>query len=499
MKKTINFIKNNYHILILLLMFGVCLSMMIRGDFQSDDYRYHRIALCGWKEIFEFLKWHIQNYNGRTFIHFLVILSLKNKITVNIWRVCGSLITCLICVIIAKITSENKTDFRLGCAVSVLMIMGTIPNFWSLSLYWQTGWFNYFLPCFLLLLLIMLFRKNPKSAWIFPLSFFCGATTEQVGLMTIGLFVLLLAQFIYENRKFSSRLFAQLVTASAGYATVILSPGTFARSTDQGELALHNIFINFITILRRRWIDNLCIFLMIFALNFFIAYWLIKFRNKSRFTSYVNLPLGIAVSVGTIGSCALKVFLVLMTLTDGGIEFSDTLNNCLFVLWMIYAALFILSFLYAAWLIYIYNGESIPFISFVIGAGSQLMMIMSKVDMDRTCTTGFLMFMIFIAYSIKFFAADVKQNKNETIRKRFNTEAIVAFVCVCACAAQVIAGVVMWHPDNVDYIDSERFPFEKMSSEKMKEYTDVLKAEKQKTFSTPREEFDIKDFTWLHG
>ncbi len=140
-------------------MFCCCLFVAFHSRFRGDDYRYYRVALCDWKEIFSFLRWHMQNYNGRTLIHFLVILSLKNQAAVNIWRVCSAAGMCLLCMIIAKITSESKEDFRLKCATCILIITGTIPYFWKYSAYWQTGWFNYILPTIMLLSLMLLCKK----------------------------------------------------------------------------------------------------------------------------------------------------------------------------------------------------------------------------------------------------------------------------------------------------------------------------------------------------
>ncbi len=115
--------------------------------------------------------------------------------------------------------------------------------------------------------------------------------------MAAGFFVLTLAQEIYENKKFNSRIFAEFITASAGYLTVILSPGTYSRVSDQGGATLETIIVRFITMLRKRWIDNVWLTLPILALNFFIVYWLIKFKGKNKAASKINIPLAAAVSL----------------------------------------------------------------------------------------------------------------------------------------------------------------------------------------------------------
>ncbi len=116
------------------------------------------------------------------------------------------------------------------------------------------------------------------------------------------------------------------------------------------------------------------------------------------------------------------------------------LNKCIFVLWAIYTFLFILSLFYTSWLIYRYKRDSLPFTAVILGAGSQFMMILSKSSQDRTSVSGYFMFMLFIIYSVKFFADDVRQSRNKSVKKYFRLEPIIAAVCVCACMAHAMIG-----------------------------------------------------------
>ena len=104
MKKIKNFIIDNYHIAALVLMFLSIGFVMIHNGYWLDDYRYMRPALCDWKVVFQFLKWHILNYNGRTIVHFFVILFLRYKYSLLAWRIICTAVICASCVFISKIT-----------------------------------------------------------------------------------------------------------------------------------------------------------------------------------------------------------------------------------------------------------------------------------------------------------------------------------------------------------------------------------------------------------
>ncbi|MBP9988015.1 MAG: hypothetical protein KBT46_00815 [Ruminococcus sp.] len=500
MKKFKNFAKENYHIFLLLLMFCSALIIVSRTKFWDDDYRYYRVAICDWKEIFQFLKWHLQKYNGRTFVHFLVIMSLKNKVTVNIWRVSSAIVMCLINIIIAKITSNNKQEFKINSAVGVLVTMGTIPFFYKLSAYWQTGWFNYILPIFLILIVMLLCKKKQNSFWLFPLCLLCGATTEQGGLITVGLFVLLIIDYAINNKKLNSRYLICLILSCVGFATVVLSPGTYTRVGDQGKIGIKQMLINLVTILRKRWIDNICLFVMIIAINFFIVYWMVKFKNKNRFTAKVNLPLGISVSVLTVLSFCLKGFLGICVLLHKQIAFPKALNYFFFAVWIVYAFLFIFSFFYSALLIYIYRKENMPIIAVILGFGSQLMLIISEASMYRTCTPAFFLFFIYITYSAKCFVTEYKDSDKKIVKKYLKPEPILVTLCILACLCQIIVGLQALSSD-IDHVSQEDFPLVPMNSEQMEKYTDFLEYKRKEVFSSHYwlENFDITDFTWLYN
>ena len=137
-----------------------------------------------------------------------------------------------------------------------------------------------------------------------------------------------------KNRKFNFKAFSYFVVSSVGYATILFSPGTFTRAGDQGELSAANLMTNFITILRKRWLDNLCIVVFLLAVNFFVVYWLVKFRNVNKITSKINIPVSAAVSVLTVMNLLLKVILVLMKFTGKPVSFSHSLNMVLFAVWI---------------------------------------------------------------------------------------------------------------------------------------------------------------------
>ena len=492
-----SFIKNNYHIILLALMF-VCVGfVMLHVNYWVDDFRYKQAAVCGWKEMFQFLKWHFYEYNGRILVHFVVMLFLKFKGSFTAWQIACTCVMCLLCVVTSKLSTDNKKDFRIGCIVSILLVTGTVPFFWKLPAYWLTGSFNYVFPTLFLLLIMRLVQKKPDSLWIFPLSLIGGATTEQVGMMTVGFFVLMLIDYAIKNRKFNFRFFGSFLLAAAGYATIIFSPGTYSRANDQGKLTAYDLLVNLITIFRKRWIDNLCIVLLILAVNFFVVYCLVKYMDMNGFTKKVNLPLGIAVSALTVMNMGLKGVPALLLLLHKKVAFSPAVNKCIFVVWSVYAVLYFLSFFYATLLIYIKEKNAYPVIGFILGIGSQIMLVISEYSMYRTCVPGMFMFMIFIACSAAEFSKDCADSKNKIIKKYFRVDIIVSVLCVFTCLLQAAVGLKAV-PGDTNPKDYEVQPL--TTFQELKEFTDKLTKEREDYFSSSEwhENYDFLDFAKIY-
>jgi len=76
--------------------------------------------------------------------------------------------------------------------------------------------------------------SGKKSCFLPALCFFAGATMEQAGAMAVGSLALCLVAHIVRKTKIPWTYPVSLAAAVAGYLTVVLAPGSFARLGDEG-------------------------------------------------------------------------------------------------------------------------------------------------------------------------------------------------------------------------------------------------------------------------
>ena len=195
--------------------------------------------------------------------------------------------------------------------------------------------------------------KKENSKWLFPLAFICGATVEQIGMMCIGWFVLLIINEKISRNKFNKHFLGCIVFSIVGFLTNVFSPGTFTRMTNQGELNEQSFFTVLLAMARKNWLDNISIYIMIILLSVSFCIWAYRFRKKNRFTC-------------TVAGIVMPIFAVLFVLNSllrfyvtfygmflqREIDFGEKTNSIFLILWIIYFALFVFLSLYSAVLIY---------------------------------------------------------------------------------------------------------------------------------------------------
>lgn len=496
MEKIKKIIKSNYHYIILALLFlSAGYTVWHFNYYCSDDFYYKRIAASDWNVIFNFIKWHIKNLNGRTIVHFSEMMFMRYKYGYIVWEVLESFAITGICAASAKMVSKTEADFKRACVASVFFFSSAVPFFWRWSFSWMPGSFNYILPCAGVVLLMLLSQKRCNSFWFYPLSLICSATTEQAGIMTIGVFVILIGENLLRNKKLNKKYFICFLISILGYSTVIFSPGIINRSDVQGKLGLSDMMVNMLTVLRRRWLDNLYIAVLMVSIAVFAIFWLVKYKNQNRVTKKINIPVSIALGVLMILNYGLKAVLLAARFLKINIENVQKFDNIFFTIYIIYLVLYFGAFCYSTILIYQNKKDLIPFMAFVLGFGSQIMLALSETSHFRMCVPGYFMFMIYAVYSS---AALVNDMYNcEKISKKIGPviRSLPIIICAVACIAQGVIGakVVLKGTRPADYVDDP------ISINELDEFYSSLKKDFTTYYSGDmwHEKYDIKDFTLI--
>ncbi len=230
-------IKDNFsYILLFVCVFFLAFIVNKNTALFGDDFYYATFRELG------FLKTHIEHYeivNGRAIVHLLATAFLMLPIWV--WQVLNSIMLAGISTLSLKIAIPGKcrADVWMFALSSLCLLSVDITRE---SVYWLTGSFNYVYP-FLLLLAFWYFlikseKKHYKLLYIF--AFFSSATTEQNGMMTLGVLVLyILDSLLIKRRNPGKKIWLLALPVILGFLSVYLSPATFVRfglETEKGML-----------------------------------------------------------------------------------------------------------------------------------------------------------------------------------------------------------------------------------------------------------------------
>lgn len=476
-----DFILCNYHIIALLLFTITNIYILFNINLMADDSWYKRMADCSLPMMLDFFKWHYANENGRLLAHVFAVLFLKNKVTFIMWKalLAGSLI--FYCLLIAKLSAPSYKKGSLTLAV--FLYMTVTFGIYATAVYWLTGSFNYFIPTLMLLLLMYVSINKPKSPFIIIWSFFCGATMEQTGIMAIGWFVLITLDCIVKRTKFDIYPILCAISSAVGYATVILAPGTSTRVSNQGFQGFRLMTINLLTVIRKNWIDNISVTVMVFALVICVSYWLYKFRNRSKVSRIITVPVIIYIIAANIINFILNIARFGLGFIGKTFPYSAVLNTVVGILWGIYLLAFLTSAVYVLIRLYIENQAFLPLASSVLGVGSQIVMSASNNAPERTCFPATAMFMIFIIYSAKFIYTDFKKNKKG---KPFAVRIAALLLCAFACVYQLAFFTISQNA----YSDFDSIESSTVSEREFSELTKDRKQKNNKFYSDPNSEWN---------
>lgn len=391
-----------YYIPVLIFFFATALYISYHVTLQGDDYIYRQAAACRFSRIVQFLKWHYENYNGRTLVHLIDILMLKFSAGEYVWKIVCPLLMCIYCVVVSKICNR---DNNFGVVLAVFSIVSVNPCFWNESIYWMTGSFNYFFPNLLFLTMLMIFRENPKSKWLLPLTVVCAFTVEQVCMMALGFWLLMLIDKLITERKFYTSFFVRIFVCIIGIASIVFLSKSGKRMGEFNTGFLGNVFNNLKTI----WFGNLNMALLIIATLVVSSVWIFRLTNKK----------GILIPVWVLAVCNYALKAVSM-LTE--INFSHSFNIVCTVMLCCFAVLYCITALTAGVLIYKNKKEWLPLTAVILAFGAQLMLGVENYLIYRTGMPTIFMLSIYVIYSILSFEIKAKFLKP-----------LFAVVCILTC------------------------------------------------------------------
>lgn len=145
---------NNYHYVVLAFFILTNLFLIFRLGIATDDLWFRKVSVCSPSVIIQYFRWHFQKENGRLLAHIFTVLFLRNKATFWLWKIIMVFATTVYCVLIAKISSVNRSQYKSAVAITVFLFMTVISDIYTGSVYWLTGSFNYFFPVLILLTVI---------------------------------------------------------------------------------------------------------------------------------------------------------------------------------------------------------------------------------------------------------------------------------------------------------------------------------------------------------
>lgn len=201
----------------------------------GDDFIYGTYFCGGFSEFLNKTAEHYMQMNGRAFIHFLleIVLIFRDRLFFAVIPL------MLIFVFFAYDRLRGKRNSRRGfyyalCFMGVMIIPVKIMRE---GILWMSGAFNYLFPVGMALIGFGSVKKAQNTGkiplWLYPAAFLAGASTEQCGMIAIGSSVFYLIYEKSKKHRICKKAYLLILLMLTGFASVILSPGTSGRITDE--------------------------------------------------------------------------------------------------------------------------------------------------------------------------------------------------------------------------------------------------------------------------
>lgn len=494
-----SFLINNYHYVVLAFFILTNLFIIFRLGIATDDLWFRKVSVCSPSVMIQYFRWHFQKENGRVLTHIFAVLFLRNKATFWLWKIIMVFATTVYCVLIAKVSSENKSQYKSAVAITVFLFMTVITDIYTGSVYWLTGSFNYFFPVLVLLTVIWLSMNKPKSLLLPILGFICGVTMEQTGLMVIGWFVLMLIDYIIREKKVSAFTIICIVTSAIGYALVIFSPATNTRASNQGFQGAKDIFVNILKVIRRNWIDNISVMFIMTLTVISVCWWLYRFNCNKPYRTVTIIAILYLISFDIL-NYIFKLFLYISeAFLSNKIVLSQTANLVIAAFWIAYLIVLTITAIYVIMRIYFEKKQFLVCATAILAVGSQIMMGASNFAPKRTAFSGISMLMIFVIYSLNCINESLKLSKSQRIQKLNSKKSfkkvLIGFACIFACFYQIVFFRVFGYM----YFSFDSKKYYPIDSATMTVETDAKEQRNRKFYSNPdsvwNKEYNLFDFS----
>ncbi len=188
----------------------------------------------GFPELVSRMWGHYHNANGRTLVHVINCFLLASNASLAFARVFVSMLCGIVAVGIAKLSRPDAwarpaVCVICGCGIFLLSVALTRQ-----SVYWITGAMNYVFPLALFVVYWLCLRRtfSTGKGWAFTcvLGLITGATVEQTGTMAFGVTVLSVLEYCLRNRRRPPKqAWFALALSLAGILSVLLAPAVRYR------------------------------------------------------------------------------------------------------------------------------------------------------------------------------------------------------------------------------------------------------------------------------
>lgn len=398
-------------------------TILTKVRLYGDDWHYFQYTKGGVKF---FLSKHYDHYllaNGRALVHFWATVFLA--LPMVFWRVIN---TFFVLSVVMRITdlSLNRDEERSKTVLFGLLIVATLASALDRSMteqtaYWLTGSFNYLYPLWLFTWFMHKYivkNKSEVNGKLMVLGFFAASSVEQVGMMTIGFVVLLLAYNAYLRSEATMRLTEKIRTISKkewmllmivtiGAATVIFAPSVFLRMTLEKnttnstlELVLSNLFSEGGLFYKSDAMSPVHV-LAILA-GFSVLYRRFTTVGKFKKIEWLTMCFSAFGLLGLILSFVSKQFFPNNSIVVALLEHKTLLPiliGCYFI-FLFYTSILVFKF---KWIKY----HQLPIIILIVGLGSILMLLISPIFGYRNLL---FMYFILVLYGVLLLQVNINYN-----------------------------------------------------------------------------------------
>ena len=220
-------------------LYAIWFFALMSVELCADDFNYSTF-LDG--KISSFVQKNIEHYktfNGRVWIHVLDEVMLY--IGIPACAVFNVAALALMPYIFGKLDGGKRAPLEMT-AIFPIFLMFVGVGVLREGLFWISGSFNYVLPFFMVIVSIFIAKKAAKdnisallTAVFFIAAFFCGATNEQCGIVSVFVFLYFFVAESCRRRRPLLKNAVLLFAAIAGYVTLFLSPATYSRFLTEND------------------------------------------------------------------------------------------------------------------------------------------------------------------------------------------------------------------------------------------------------------------------